>query len=150
MRALGPFLRLFEPDFLPKLLLLVLAYSLLPLGEIFFILYLGDQFGDYLTLAAAATTGLFGALLAIPGLRTALADLRVQIRAGAYPGAQFMEIAGIVAGGILLLTPGFLTDLFGFLLFLTPIRRWLGKRIARSLDSRLHDVYEYLRLYDLD
>ena len=142
-------LRFFERDFVAKLLFFLLLYSLLPLLEIFLILYLGGNLGNYLTLALAASTGLLGVVIARVGLREAVGNLKSQIRSGTYPGREFVNLAGILLGGILLLTPGFVTDLLGFLFFVPIVRNMVGSMITRSLESELREVYEYLRLYDL-
>jgi UPF0716 protein FxsA len=142
-------LRFFERDFLAKLILLVLLYSLLPIGEIFVILYLGGRLGNYLTLGLAASTGLLGVLVSLVRLGETSRRLRTKIRDGEYPGAEFVELAGVLSSALLLLTPGFATDLFGFLLFLPPLQGAVGRVVTRRMDRHLKEVYEYLRLYEL-
>jgi UPF0716 protein FxsA len=142
-------LRFFEKDFLTKVLFLFLLYSLLPLGEIFLLLFVGDILGRYFTLTVAASTGLVGVMVALSQLRTVMDSLRRKIRDGVYPGEEFMGMAGILVGGILLLTPGFITDTLGFLLFLPFLRNSVGRMITRRMESQLKEVYEYLKLYEL-
>ena len=143
-------LRFFEKDFLLKILFLLLLYSLIPLGEIFFLLYLGGKLGNYLTLALAATTGFIGVFMAVREVQHNLILLKQKIKDGDYPGKEFINLAGILTGGILLLTPGFFTDFFGFLFFLPVFRNFVGRVITRRLKSKLSEVYEYLKLYDLE
>jgi len=142
-------LRFLDRDFLPKVLLLFLLYSLLPLSEVVLILYLGGVAGRYLTLACAASTGLFGVLMAVSQFRSILNRLKEKVRQGSYPGREFMNLAGIFIGGILLLTPGFITDFLGLLLFLPVFRTLIGGMITRRMERQLKDVYEYLKLYEL-
>ena len=141
-------LRLFERDFIAKLFLLFLLYSLLPIFEIFVILYLGGVLGNYLALALAASTGLIGVLVAFTRLRETVRRLKERIQAGEYPGDEFIELASLLCGGVLLLTPGFFTDLFGFLLFVPMPRNAVGRWITRRVDGSLKEIYEYLKLYD--
>lgn len=141
--------RLLDKDFVFKLIFILLLYSLVPLAEIFLFLYLGDLVGNYLILAVAAMTGLVGVLIALRQIRGTLASLKSTIRKGQYPGKEFVDLAGILVGSIFLLTPGFITDFFGFLLLVPPIREALGRMIVRRMDGKLKDVYEYLRLYDM-
>ena len=143
------FIRFFDRDFVVKVLFLVLLYSLLPLAEIVLILFVGDIIGKYLTLALAASSGLIGVLVAVRQLRGLLDTARGKIRSGVYPGAEFVEIAGIVVGSVLLMTPGFITDTMGLVMFIPAVRRAVGRLITRRLERRLTEVYEYLRLYDL-
>ena len=142
-------LKFLEKDFLTKLLLLILLYSLLPLSEVVLLLHLGGVMGRYMTLACAASTGLFGVLIAINQLRTVLISLKGKIREGVYPGKEFVTIAGVLAGGLLLLTPGFITDMFGFLLFFPLFRNLIGRIITGRMEKQLKEVYEYLKLYEI-
>ncbi len=141
--------KLLDRDFLFKFIFALLLYSLVPLAEIFVFIRLGDLLGGYLVMAAAALMGLVGVLIALRQIRISLETLKEKIRGGEYPGKEFVDLLGILLGSILLLTPGFITDFFGFLLLIPPIREALGRMIARRMDVRLKEVYEYLRLYDL-
>ena len=149
MTGIRVLMKLLEKDFIAKLLLLILLYSLLPLSEILLLLYLGGRVGNYMTLACAASTGLFGVLIAASQFRTVLNTLKEKIKQGTYPGKEFISIAGILAGGILLLTPGFITDLFGFFLFVPLFRNLIGRVITKRMERQLKEVYEYLKLYEV-
>ncbi|HET6485370.1 MAG TPA: FxsA family protein, partial [Spirochaetia bacterium] len=72
--------------------------------------------------------------------------LKARIRESAYPGKEFVDLVGILIGSLLLLTPGFVTDVVGYLLLLPFLRDRLAKVIARKLDSHFREVYEYLKL----
>ena len=52
--------------------------------------------------------------------------------------AVHLESPGLAAmiGGILLVLPGFITDMLGALLFVPPLRRWTGARIGRAIRKR--------------
>ena len=149
MTGAGILMKFLERQFIIRLLLLMLLYSLLPLSEIVLILYMGGVIGKYLTLACAATTGLFGALMAVTQFKRELASLKENIKEGVYPGKEFMGIAGILVGGLLLLTPGFITDMLGLLLFVPVFRNAVGGLITRRMEKRLKEVYEYLKLYEI-
>jgi UPF0716 protein FxsA len=149
MTAIKLFLKLVEKEFVAGLLLLLLLYSLLPLSEILLLLYIGGVLGNYLTLACAASTGLFGAMVALTQFKTVLRVLREKVREGDYPGREFIAMAGILAGGLLLLTPGFITDLFGFLLFVPLFRNLIGRLITKRIEKQLKELYEYLKLYEI-
>ncbi len=141
-------LRFLDRTFITKLLILALLYSLLPLAEIFLLIYLGDRIGNYFTLALAAFTGLIGMLFALRGFQRNLQLLKVKIKKGVFPTEEFITLTGIFAAGILLLTPGFITDLFGFMLFVPVIRSALGRLIIRLTRADFKELYEYMKLYD--
>jgi UPF0716 protein FxsA len=142
-------LRFLDREFLVKLIFILLLYSLVPLGEIFLFLFLGDLIGNYLILAIAAVVGLVGILFAVGQIRRTLERLRGKIRRSQYPGKEFVDLAGILVSSVLLLTPGFITDFAGFLLLMPFFREALGRAIAKRMDKSFKEVYEYLRLYDL-
>jgi UPF0716 protein FxsA len=145
--------RFLDKDFLFRLIFLLLLYSIVPMAEIFLFWWLGIVVGNYLfplVLAAAAMLGLLGMLIALREVRVTLERLRARIRRHEYPGAQFIDLAGILVGSILLLTPGFITDFVGFLLMIPFFRQALGRAVTRRMDRSLHEVYEYLQLSDID
>jgi len=142
-------LRFLDREFLVKLIFILLLYSLVPLGEIFLFLFLGDLIGNYLILAIAAVVGLVGILFAVGQIRRTLERLRGKIRRSQYPGKEFVDLVGILVSSVLLLTPGFITDFAGFLLLMPFFREALGRAIAKRMDKSFKEVYEYLRLYDL-
>ncbi len=143
------FFKFFEHAFITKLLLLALLYSLLPLFETFLLFYLGSILGNYFTLAMAASTGLLGILIALGGTRKNLTILKRKIKDGEYPGHEFVHLVGILIGGVLLLTPGFITDFLGFLLFIPVIQNALGKIFIKAAKIDLKELYEYLQLYEI-
>jgi UPF0716 protein FxsA len=142
--------RFLDKDFLFRLIFILLLYSIVPIAEIFLFLWLGEVIGNYLILAIAAVVGLLGMLFALREVRVTLERLRARIRRHEYPGSEFVDLAGILAGSILLLTPGFITDFVGFLLLIPFFRRVLGRVVTRRMDRSLHEVYEYLQLSDID
>jgi UPF0716 protein FxsA len=149
MTELRLLFRFLDKDFLFRLIFIMLLYSIVPISEIFLFLWLGEVVGNYLILAIAAVVGLFGMLLALREVRVTLERLRSRIRRHEYPGAEFVDLAGILVGSVLLLTPGFITDFAGFLLLVPFFRRALGRAVTRRLDRSLHEVYEYLQLSEI-
>jgi UPF0716 protein FxsA len=147
MRLLFRFL---DKDFLFRLIFILLLYSIVPIAEIILFMWLGDLVGQWLIVAVAAMLGLFGMLIALREVRVTLARLRARIRRHEYPGAEFIDLAGILVGSVLLLTPGFITDFVGFLLMIPFLRRFLGRAVTRRMDRSLHEVYEYLQLSDIE
>jgi UPF0716 protein FxsA len=126
-----------ERGYLFKLLLALLAYSLVPLGEIFFFLFLGSLIGNYLVLVLAAVAGVAGAFAGIVQGRRLLSAPRE---------APVSELAGLAVAALLLITPGFITDVLGFLLLVPPVRAWAGRHAAAFLKSRAPAVYRALSL----
>lgn len=120
------------------LLRLFLLFTLVPVAELALLIEVGSHIGVASTLAVVIITGVAGAYLArAQGLR-ALLRLQEAIGAARFPGDEIFDGVLILAGGLLLLTPGFLTDLLGFAA-LVPGTRHLIKRLLKSQVRRRVD-----------
>jgi UPF0716 protein FxsA len=113
--------------FLPFLMLIV------PLTEIAVFIVVGQWIGVVPTIALVILTAVLGAsLLRHQGLGLAM-KLRSEMEAGRVPGRDLAHGAMMLVAGVLLLTPGFVTDTLGFLLFIPQIRtrvfEFLAKRV---------------------
>lgn len=112
--------------------LLLVAFIVVPLAEIWVIARIGHLIGLPLTLAILLlVSGLGAVLVKREGLR-AWRALRAATAAGRLPGRELADAALVLAGGLLLLTPGFLTDAVGLLLVL-PVTRPLTRRLLVRL-----------------
>lgn len=115
----------------PLLLPFLLA---LPLAEIAGFVLVGRAVGVWATLALVILTSLLGVLiLRRQGLQM-LRGLSAEGQQGRLPGEAVVDGAMIVVAGLLLLMPGFVTDIIGLALFLPPVRhllwRTIGKRVV--------------------
>jgi UPF0716 protein FxsA len=119
-----------------KLLLLFIG---VPLLELAILVKLGQVFGFWSTLAVIILTGIAGAALARwQGLRV-LVRIQAELAAGKIPAAELLDGLLILIAGVMLLTPGFLTDVCGLLLLLPPVRyfvrAWLRMKLLRMLQT---------------
>ena len=109
------------------LLKLFLAFTLIPLVEIYLLIKLGQNFGAITSILLVIFTGILGAYLArMEGLRT-LFRIQETMREGRMPGEELLDALLIAIAGLVLITPGFITDVAGFLL-LFPFTRILAKK----------------------
>lgn len=114
-------------------LLLLLLFIGVPILEIAVFIEAGEMFGLWPTLAIVVGTGIAGTILMrIQGFGV-VRRIREQADRGEAPVFELFEGLCLFAAGLLLLTPGFVTDTLGFLLFLPPLRkliaRWIASRI---------------------
>ena len=105
----------------------------IPAAEIAVFILIGGQIGVLWTFAAILATAILGSiLLRIQGFQI-VNRLREETNAGRVPGKELGHGAMILVAGVLLLTPGFVTDMLGFLLFFPPFRNliwnWAATRI---------------------
>ena len=117
--------------------ILFILFLLIPIGEIYVLLEVGNLIGVLPTVAMIVFTAASGAaLIRYQGLST-LARVRQSLEQQQLPAMELLEAACLLVAGALLLTPGFITDSFGFILLIPPLRRSviatvLSKGVLRS------------------
>ncbi len=117
--------------------LLVVVLVLVPLLEISTVVLVGDLIGGWPTVLLLLLTSLLGAWVIRREGSRAWAALRDALRSGRMPARELADGVLVLVGGVLLLVPGFLTDLLGALVLLPwtrPLARvWLEAVVARRL-----------------
>ncbi|GAA0607345.1 FxsA family protein [Thalassospira tepidiphila] len=105
----------------------------MPIIEIAVFIQAGELIGLWPTIGVVVLTAIIGtSLMRAQGLQT-LAKAQSQMDQGEMPiGALFDGICILIAG-VLLLTPGFVTDTFGFLLLVPPLRQLIGAKVIMKL-----------------
>jgi UPF0716 protein FxsA len=100
-----------------------LLFILVPLVELYFIIVVGDMIGALWTVLLVLMTAVIGVnLLRLQGMST-LGRAQRNMAQGQVPAMEMMEGVALAVAGILLITPGFITDSIGFLLLLPVTRR---------------------------
>ena len=110
----------------------------LPFLEIAGFVWIGGKLGVALTLLwvlAAMVGGLL--LLRRTGLQ-AVGRLRQAMAEGREPGSTMLDAACFAAAAMLLIIPGFVSDLLALALLLPATRHWLLRRMARHFDTRVY------------
>lgn len=114
-------------------ILLLAAFLGIPLLEIAVFIQVGGVIGLWPTLAIVIATAILGAWqLRAQGLAT-LMRARARLDQGRLPTHELFDGACLLVAGALLLTPGFVTDAAGFLLFLPPVRNVLREMLSRYM-----------------
>ena len=127
------------------LLKLFLAFTIIPIIEIYLLIEIGSMFGALTAVTLVILTGFLGAFLArMQGLQT-LHRIKESLREGRMPSGELLDALLIVIAGLVLLTPGFLTDSAGFLLLIPATRNfikyWLRRQIElRYMSNRPEDI----------
>lgn len=108
----------------------LIGFLLLPIAEIAIFIKVGQTIGLWPTLALVIGAALLGgALLRQQGL-SVLMQLRGNVAAGKLPGQAIADAMLIGVAAVLLVLPGFLSDVVGLALLLPPVRRWIYKTMA--------------------
>ena len=114
---------------------LFLVFIIVPIAEIATFIQVGSIIGLPLTLAGILFTALAGAVLVRQQGFKVLSDAQASIRQDELPVEQIIHGVFILIAGLLLITPGFITDMAGFLLLIPPFRlsfayliwKWISK-----------------------
>jgi UPF0716 protein FxsA len=107
----------------------LLLFIVVPVVEIALFIQVGGLIGLWPTIAVIVLTALAGsALLRAQGLAV-LAQARREIDAGRVPVARIADGLFLLVAAVLLLTPGFMTDALGLLLFVPGVRTAIGKKV---------------------
>lgn len=116
---------------------LVVAFVVVPLVEISALILVGNLIGPWWTILLLVVDSIFGGWLIRREGRRAWRALSDALNSGRMPADELADGTLILVGGTLMLTPGFVTDLFGMMMilpFTRPIaRRWLSQVVARRL-----------------
>ena len=118
---------------------LILVCTIVPLAELYILIKIGSHIGGFNTILLVLMTTVLGALLArLQGWRT-LRQIQLSLSQGQIPAEELIDGVLILFGGILLVIPGVLTDLFALVLLLpftrTYFKRWLRRRFDRMMAS---------------
>ena len=130
------------------LLYLILLFTAVPIAELYLLIKIGQHIGAFNTVFIVLATGVFGAVLARMEGFVTLTKIQQDLQNGIMPTGKLIDGVFILVGGILLITPGLLTDIIGFL-FIIPFTRhffktWLKAKLQDKLrDDRVVTVKSY-------
>lgn len=125
---------------------LLFLFIALPLVEIAILVKMGEVLGFWNTIAIVILTGILGASLARYQGFMVYNKIQQELQAGRVPAGELVDGLLILVGGVVLLTPGLITDISGFLLlvpwFRKIVKRWLQHKFENMVQSR-HTFISY-------
>ena len=126
---------------------LFLAFTLIPVAEIYLLITIGGYIGAMNTVLLVIITGFSGAYLArLQGMQT-MFRVRESLQAGVMPSGDLVDAVLIFMAGVVLLTPGFITDIAGILMLFPPTRNYLKKLAMKKLNQWIKDQHIEFRQY---
>lgn len=117
---------------------LLLLFIVLPALDLFLLLQLGSRIGIYETLILIVATGFAGAILYRSQKWLNLRKIQTTISQGQVPDTELVDQLLIIGGALLLVTPGILTDIIGFLILLPLTRPFVRSAIKRYLKRKIN------------
>jgi UPF0716 protein FxsA len=118
------------------LLPLVLLFIAVPIVEIYVIIQVGQAIGALWTIALLVADSILGSMLMRAQGRAAWRRFNAAIAEGRVPAREVLDGVLVVFGGALLLTPGFVTDVFGLIFLLPPTRAIVRRLLVRRFAGR--------------
>ena len=123
---------------------LLLSIILIPIIEIYLFIKIGSQIGAFKTIFLIFFTAVVGVYYAKhEGINTIKSGLTNMIR-NQIPAYELISGAAIAFAAILLIIPGFATDILGFLLIFPPTRKLLFIRISKNYESKKSEKKNFI------
>lgn len=117
---------------------LFIIFAVMPIAEIALLLNVGEMIGGWETLAIVIITAFIGAkLVRGQGIAT-LHEIRVKSAHGEVPAENLVEGLMLLVAGVLLVTPGFITDAIGFLLSIPATRKPIALAVMQGMKDKVN------------
>ncbi len=117
-------------------LLIIIGFCLWVWAELAALVVIGGELGVLLTIAGIFVTAMVGIWLLRNQGRAIVSSLQAQLARGEAPVASLAAGISVMAGAVLMLIPGYLTDAIGLVIFLPVIRTLIGAYLLKWLISR--------------
>ena len=128
---------------------LFLAFVLLPLADLWLLIRIGGVIGGMNALTYTLAMGLLGSVLVRSEGRKVLGEFRQAQAEGRVPEEGLVGGLLVFAGGLLLITPGPITDVLGFCCLFPPTRRAIARALAASFARKFAHGQMHVSVQDL-
>jgi UPF0716 protein FxsA len=118
-------------------LLLVVLFIIVPIAELALLIQVGQLIGVWWTILLLIADAILGSWLLRAQGRAAWRRFNQALAGGKLPHREVVDGVLIIFGGALLLTPGFITDIFGLLFLIPPTRAVMRRLLVRRGMLRL-------------
>ncbi len=120
--------------------ILAFLFIAIPVAELHILWLIGSRIGILPTLALVVVTGIIGAHLARQQGIKVINNINSQLSSGHMPTDELLSGALVLVGGVMLLTPGIITDCCGLLLMIPLTRSFIGRQLKKCFAARLNIV----------
>ena len=115
----------------------MLVFILMPVMELYIIIKAGGYIGLGPTLFLIVFTGVTGGYMARSQGMSLIYRIKNELENGRMPTDELIDGFMVLAGGLLLLTPGFITDFAGFVLLLPKARKIIKKLVKEEMKKKI-------------
>ena len=116
---------------------LFLLFAILPILEIALLINVGSIIGGWNTVGLVILSAFIGAYFVKREGVSTLQTAQEKMQRNEVPGKELVEGLMLVVAGILLVTPGFITDIFGFLLAMPGSRHFFAAQVSKHMKMRV-------------
>ena len=110
----------------------------MPIAEIAVLINVGEIIGGWNTVLLVILSAMLGAILVKREGVATLAQAQLKMQKGELPAKELGSGLLLLVAGVLLVTPGFITDIFGLLLTLPFTRNRIGEVLFTALNGKIH------------
>ena len=123
---------------------ILLSIILIPIIEIYLLIKIGSQIGAITTIFLIFSTAIIGVYYAkYEGLNTIKSGF-IQLSKNEAPAFEILSGAAIAFAALLLIVPGFLTDIVGFSLIFPPSRKLIFKNFSKKYSKKENLKKDYI------
>jgi len=117
---------------------LFILFVVMPIAEIAVLINVGEIIGGWNTVLLVILSAMLGAILVKREGVATLAQAQLKMQKGELPAKELGSGLLLLVAGVLLVTPGFITDIFGLLLTLPFTRNRIGEVLFTALNGKVH------------
>lgn len=119
---------------------LIALLIIVPALELALLIWAANNIGFFVTVGMIIATGLIGAFLAKKQGVKAIGDIQKAMSSFQPPGENLLSAAFVLVGGVMLLTPGFISDAVGFSLLFAPTQKIYKPLVYRFIQKRMKNT----------
>ncbi|CAM4074210.1 FxsA family protein [Pseudoalteromonas byunsanensis] len=123
--------------------ILFVLFVVVPIIEIALLIQVSDVIGGFATIALVILTAILGAKLVKQQGLSAYSDVQGQMARGQMPASELFTGLCVIIAGVLLMTPGIMTDVLGFMLLTPAIRSILAKALMKKMTVKMHTTMQH-------
>ncbi|KAF7768890.1 UPF0716 protein FxsA [Pseudoalteromonas citrea] len=118
--------------------ILFVLFIVIPIIEIALLIQVSDIIGGFATIALVVLTAVIGAKLVKQQGLSAFTNVQGQMAQGQMPASELFSGLCVIIAGVLLMTPGIMTDVIGFMLLTPAIRVHLANALVKQIGAQMH------------
>jgi len=116
---------------------LFLLFTIIPVIELYVIIKIGGMIGALNTILIILTTAVIGAYLAKQQGLMVIGNIRQAVQESRVPGRELLHGLIVLLGGLMLLTPGFITDILGISALIPPVRDFYINLVRKLILNKI-------------